>query len=101
MQLILDEMKELKSLLIEQGILKKDVLSLEEAGKYLDFSKSTLYKLTSNREIPFYCPHGKRIYFKRQELDLWLLRNKSISNSEAGAQALNYLSNKKKCINDK
>ena len=42
----------------------KDIFNVEEASKYLNLSKSTLYKLTSNKQIPHYKPTGKCIFFK-------------------------------------
>ena len=50
-------------------------LTMEEAARYLDVSKSTLYKMTSSNTICFYKPNHKRIYFAKSELDAWLLRN--------------------------
>jgi excisionase family DNA binding protein len=39
----------------------KNVLSFDEASKYLNLSKSYLYKLTSAQQIPHYKPQGKMI----------------------------------------
>ena len=41
----------------------KNVLSFEEASRFLSLSKSYLYKLTSAGLIPHYKPQGKLIYF--------------------------------------
>lgn len=65
---------------IEAGIselkLQKNVFNLKEACEYMQVSASHIYKLTSAGQIPHYCPNGKRLYFKREELDSWLLRNR-------------------------
>lgn len=37
----------------------KNVLSFDEASKYLNLSKSYLYKLTSAQQIPHYKPQGE------------------------------------------
>ena len=37
----------------------KNVLSFEEASRFLNLSKSYLYKLTSGNLIPHYKPQGK------------------------------------------
>lgn len=59
------------------------MLSFEEACEYLKISKSFLYKLTSNRSIPFYKPTGgKIIRFNREDLDQWLLQNRHASKNE-------------------
>lgn len=54
----------------------KEVLTADEAAKYMGVSKSYLYKLTCKQEIPHYKPMGKMCYFNRQELETWLQRNK-------------------------
>lgn len=54
----------------------KDVLTLEEASLYTGISRSTLYKLTSSHEIPYYKPHGKLILFERKELLAWVRSNR-------------------------
>ena len=58
-----------KKMLTEQNMLKKDVLNFTETAIYLEVSHSHLYKLTSNGVIPCYKPNGKKLYFKRSELD--------------------------------
>jgi putative excisionase len=51
------------------------LMTTAEACKYMRISKSTLYKMTMNREIVFYKPTGGRIYFKKEDLDAFLTRN--------------------------
>ena len=65
---------------INQGA--KTILTLEEVAKYTHYSKSYIYKLTSRREIPCYKPNGKQLYFKRTEIDEWLLTNRKMTNKE-------------------
>jgi hypothetical protein len=60
----------------------KTILTLEEVAKYTNYSKSYIYKLTSRREIPCYKPNGKQLYFKRTEIDEWLLTNRKMTNKE-------------------
>lgn len=35
-----------------------------------------MYHLLSNNEIPHYKPRGKNVYFKRTELEDWMLRGR-------------------------
>lgn len=60
----------------------KTVLNLEECSIYTGLAKSYLYKLTSRCKIPHYKPHGKRVFFKRTEIDEWLLRNPVATQEE-------------------
>ncbi len=80
--LILDKLTEIANKLDEQNLLKKSVLNFNDTCKYLDVSESHLYKLTSTKQIPHFCPQGKKLYFKREELDAWLQRNRQTSNEE-------------------
>lgn len=89
--LILNKLTEIANKLDEQNILQKTVLNLSEAAKYLDISESHLYKLTSTRQIPHFCPQGKKLYFRREELDQWLQRNRQSSTDEIDREATNYL----------
>jgi excisionase family DNA binding protein len=80
--LILVKLNEIANKLDEQNLLQKSILNLNEASKYLDISPSHLYKLTSTKQIPHFCPQGKKLYFKREELDEWLQRNRKSSHEE-------------------
>lgn len=74
---------------IENNELRlKEFLTLTEAANYAGISKSFLYKLTSQKQISFYRPAIKLIYFKRTELEEWILNNRSLSTSEIKNQNL-------------
>jgi excisionase family DNA binding protein len=60
----------------------EEILSLNEAAKFLCASKSFVYKMTSQKLIPHYIPSGKKIYFKKSDLENWLLKNRIPSGSE-------------------
>ncbi|WP_282136037.1 helix-turn-helix transcriptional regulator [Seonamhaeicola maritimus] len=70
-QILLD----IKSILENQNLTNKDVLSFEEALYYMKVSKSFLYKLNSRGEITYYKPNGKLVYYRRSDLDDWMLKN--------------------------
>ena len=61
-------------------MLSKEILSFREAIAYLDLSESFLYKLTSTRKIKFFKPNNGRIYFKKVDLDKWMLQNEQPCN---------------------
>jgi excisionase family DNA binding protein len=85
--LILDKLTEIAEKLDEQNLLQKTTLNFNEACKYLDVSPSHLYKLTSTKQIPHFCPQGKKLYFRRDELDTWLQRNRQASTDEVEKDA--------------
>lgn len=93
---ILEKLTRIEELLASQSLLQKEVLTFKETCLYLEVSESHLYKLTSNRQIPHFCPNGKKLYFNRQELDQWLQRKRLATNEEMDVQALKYLNWQKK-----
>lgn len=76
MEIILRQLEKLETIIEKQNILSKEILTLEEASEYLLLSKSCIYKMTSNKEVPYYIPGGKKIYFRRSELDRWILESR-------------------------
>lgn len=89
--MIEERLTSIEQLLSKQVLLQKEVLSLSEACEYLNVSASYLYKLTCTNQVPHYVPTGKKIYFKRSELDAWLLRNRQSSDSDIEKLAADYL----------
>lgn len=91
MELFQKQLDRIEVLIEKQNILKKEILSLEEAAEYLQLSKSCLYKITSSKEIQHYVPGGKKIYFRREELDSWVLNSKVRSINEFDVETESYL----------
>lgn len=90
-ELILERLSQIERKIDEQALLQKSVLNFNEACRYLEISPSHLYKLTSTRQIPHFCPQGKKLYFNRQELEDWLQRNRQSTNEEIDKEATNYV----------
>lgn len=78
------------------GFPDKNILSVREACKFMDISKSYLYKLTHGRVLPYSCPNGKKIYFKKEDLEAWMMGNRQASKDEIKQIARNYIFNSKK-----
>lgn len=85
----------LHQLFDEQNLPRKEILTFEEASRYLGLSKSNLYKKTSLNQIPFYKPNGKMIYFKRADLDQYMLGNRQATLDEITEKASNFKLNHK------
>jgi excisionase family DNA binding protein len=90
-------MEEIKNLAlrlqnIEELLLtQKTVLKLDEVILLTGLSKSYLYKLTSTGGIPCYKPQGKHIYFKKTEVEDWLLQNRKSTTEEIDEMANNHI----------
>lgn len=82
---------------IEQyaGIASKEVLDLDEAVTYTGCARSTLYRLTSAKEIPHY-KLGQALRFKKSELDEWLTRTRVATAKELESKAVTYMTLKDK-----
>lgn len=76
-------------------IASKEVLDLEEAITYTGCARSTLYRLTSAKEIPHY-KLGQALRFKKSELDEWLTRTRVATNKEIESKAVTYMTLKDK-----
>jgi len=77
-------------------ISNKKVLTFDEACDYSGISRTYMYNLTSKKSIPHSKPNGKVIFFSKESLDKWLLRNKQVSHDEIEQKAINYtLKNKR------
>ncbi len=70
----------------------KAVLTVDEAARYMNVSKSALYKMMMRRKIPYSKPNGKLCFFSRQELEAWLMRNRVATADELQERAENYCS---------
>lgn len=57
-------------------------LTFAQAADFMGLSKSSLYKLTSKREIPYYKPTGKALYFLAEDLEEWMSRGRQNSRYE-------------------
>ena len=91
-----EEIKQVVDLITANTIFcTKEVLTSDEAAKYLGISKSYLYKLTMQQKIPHYKPMGKMCYFNRQELEAWLQANRIATAEEIEQKAQAYCLQKK------
>jgi len=68
----------------------QDFLSIEEASKFLNLAKATVYTLTSAGKIPV-IKKGKRLYFTKQELMDWLKKGRKKTIEEIEEEATQYV----------
>lgn len=67
-------------------IAAKSVLLVEEAAIFTGFSVQHLYRLTSAKQIPHY-KKDRKLYFKKSELEEWMLEHRVQTNEEIERQA--------------
>lgn len=93
---LLNKLERLEQRIEEIFSMSKEALTFEQAWKFLKISSSQLYKLTCKRIIPAFKPGGKLLYFKRSDLENWMLSNRRKTAKERTAEALTKLDRKKK-----
>lgn len=75
---------------------QKTVLNFAEACEFTGLSKTYMYKLTHQGRILHFKPHGKNIYFNREELERWLLQNPVRTAEQKEREAVDYVVRKRR-----
>lgn len=88
---MISRIEQLEAIVKENLNAQKVALTFEQAREYLGVSESQLYKLTSTRKIPCFKPGGKMLYFRRIDLDNWMLNNRRMTGKELKAKAISVL----------
>ena len=70
-------------------ITSKNILTGDEVINYTGFSQKQIYKLTSTRAIPHYKPSGRRLFFKKDEIDKWITQGRVKTQTELRDESLN------------
>ncbi len=66
---IIDRLARIEELLRSEKRKETDVwMNIEQAAEYIKKKKTSIYKMTMNKEIPHY-KHGKKLVFLKKELD--------------------------------
>ena len=65
-------------------------MDIKELATYLKMSVSAIYKFTSSSEIPHY-KSGKRLYFKKEEINEWIFSRKIKTNDDIEKEAMDYI----------
>lgn len=73
---------------------QKTVLSVDDFHLYSGLSVSAIYKLTHGKKIKFSRPNGKVIFFKKEDIDEFLLSNPITTVDDIEQEAINYLNAK-------
>jgi DNA binding domain, excisionase family len=58
------------------------LLTAKEVAEYLRLSKSTIYKMTSQRIIPFIKLNNGKVLFKLSDINAWLEKRKNKPEDE-------------------
>ncbi len=71
--------------------MNKNFLTSKEACEFLGVKLSYLYKLTHRKQIPYYKPNGKKVFFKEADLVAWVTSIRISTNDEIEERASNLM----------
>ncbi|MCF8293993.1 MAG: helix-turn-helix domain-containing protein [Chitinophagaceae bacterium] len=102
-ELILEKLNKLEKDILEikeikyhaaSGINSNELMNIQQVAEYLSLSVPTLYGYTSHMEIP-HMKRNKRLYFRKAEIDEWLLKSRRKTREEIEKKADNYTRRRK------
>lgn len=73
-------------------IAAKSMLNIKEAAIILGMTVEGVRYLARNNTLPYYKPNVHRLYFKKSELEDWMMQNRSKSMTEIESEAAAYCS---------
>jgi excisionase family DNA binding protein len=92
---LLYEIKTGKQVEIMPVTYANELMNVQQVAEYLTLSVQTIYGLVHKMEIPN-AKRGKRLYFKRSEIDDWISQSRRKTIAEIHQEADEYLSRSRK-----
>ena len=71
----------------QAAVIEDKYLTAKEAAAYIGASINYFYKLTSSHKLPMYNPTGRKLLFKKSELDSWVMSARIPTDEELTTQA--------------
>lgn len=71
-------------------IAAKTMLNIKEASFILGMTEQSIRTKARNNELPCYKPNVNRLYFKKDELEAWMMQNRSKGKAEIESEAAVY-----------
>ena len=68
----------------------EEIMTVEQLSDYLTIARQTIYGKCSSKEIPYY-KRGKRLYFKKSEINNWINCGIRYTKEELLLQAENWI----------
>jgi excisionase family DNA binding protein len=93
---ILKKLNNIENILQIDNLLKRDLLTVEEAASVCGISKSSVYKWIATRRLNYFKPSGKLVYLRREDLYDFITRNKYSNKEELVSDAQAQMSKNQK-----
>lgn len=103
-EIIIEKLNNIENLLLEitdknttghSSSSSDELMNVKRVAEYLSISVSTIYRLTFTMEIPC-TKRGKRLYFRKEEINKWLAEGRRKTRAEIEAEANDYLLNRRR-----
>lgn len=72
-----------------------NVWGVADVALLLNVREDYIYSLTSQKKIPHY-KQGKKVWFKREEIEAWQLENRVATDDEITSDAMTYTATHKR-----
>ena len=72
-------------------IQNENPLDINEAAAFLRLKPNYIYQLVHGRKLPAFKPGGKKLYFRKCDLEAYAFRNRQMADHEAREMADNIL----------
>ena len=69
---------------------KEELMTVDQLSDYLTIARQTIYGKCASKELPYY-KSGKRLYFKKSEINNWINRGIRYTKEELLLQAENWI----------
>lgn len=76
---------------MEKGLKDKTIFTMNDFVEYSGMSKGHLYHLVRDRKIKCYKPGGKMLFFKKSDIDAFLLSGEQMTADEIEIKANTYV----------
>lgn len=76
--MISDRLERIEKLIL---LASKNVLTVAEVALMMGITEGRVRHLTSEKELPYY-KQGKKTFFKKSEIESWMLSNRVPTNAE-------------------
>ena len=67
----------------------REWLSVEDLGREFGLSRKFVYSLTCGRKLPHFKPTGRKVFFRREDVEAFLQSGRIKTASEIEAEATN------------
>ena len=67
--------------------MQEDFITFETACEYLGVTSSQMYQFTHRKQIPYYRPTGRRLYFLKSDLNAFISSNRIATAAEIEEKA--------------